>query len=827
MIGLSLVFSNQVVADLPRSGFINIKGVIIPETFSRSLNNGMSLPLFLHLKEGTNTQSDQKIGNAMIWLDGDRIKIRDIKIEQSEGNASLNQQIAARLTELTNEAFDSQLTIGVNPAAHLSLDMKQLVLQLVVERNGLGTLLRSRSEDIGASSVDTVSSTLNYNLGLYNNQNRDRNSNTSSYITLDSVTALREHHVAFNGSMYGLGTNHQQSNLYKAMYERDFQGYRFAAGMLDSWNLQSLGPVTGISSGKIYGVSWGNQANSTQFDNTQSVTPVVAFLPAAGEVHILRDNRLMSVQNFAMGNHEVDTRTLPYGIYDVQVEVIVNGRTVDKRIQRINKIFSPGQSGSRAFAWQAWGGSFHMDSWGHNNHREAAKESWLAGLSFSGNVQRLNWAATGYGYDKNGLTEARLSLPVTETISVNQQNLAATDRSWSSVSSVNAALPGGFSSVWLSREKRNVGNRLRQDDSDNRAIGGTLNLNALTPVLGTLTVSYNDDQRNNSHYYTADYNQNLYTGSLGNLSVRMGVQRYNNGEYYGNTDKYISLNFSVPMGNWFSAGFSNQRGVTLANLAARKELNYGVIRGVGASLSQAVSGKNVSQENWNGNAYARFASKYSNGTASVSTGARGDVTSNLTATGAVGWQGKNLAASGYSEGNAGIIIDTGLEDDGLLSAKVNGRLFDVTGSKNYLSLAPYSRYDIELLNNKNAENSYDIVDQRKSKFTLYPGNVAVIKPGIKQLVTVFGRIRAEDGTLLTNAPVNNHIGRTVTNDKGEFVMDVDRKYPTIDFKTSGNGSCEAELNLKDAKGAIWVGDVTCVGLNSYASNETSGNNNES
>lgn len=70
---------------------------------------------------------------------------------------------------------------------------------------------------------------------------------------------------------------------------------------------------------------------------------------------------------------------------------------------------------------------------------------------------------------------------------------------------------------------------------------------------------------------------------------------------------------------------------------------------------------------------------------------------------------------------------------------------------------------------------------RKSQLTLYPGNVAVIEPEVKQMVTVSGRIRAEDGTLLANARINNHIGRTRTDENGEFVMDVDKKYPTIDF----------------------------------------------
>ena len=55
--------------------------------------------------------------------------------------------------------------------------------------------------------------------------------------------------------------------------------------------------------------------------------------------------------------------------------------------------------------------------------------------------------------------------------------------------------------------------------------------------------------------------------------------------------------------------------------------------------------------------------------------------------------------------------------------------------------------------------------------------MAVIEPEVKQMVTVSGRIRAEDGTLLANARINNHIGRTRTDENGEFVMDVDKNIP--------------------------------------------------
>ena len=513
-----------------------IGGVIIPQAFSQALQDGMSVPLYIHLAGSQGRQDDQRIGSAFIWLDDGQLRIRKIQLEESEDNASVSEQTRQQLMALANAPFNEALTIPLTDNAQLDLSLRQLLLQLVVKREALGTILRSRSEDIGQSSVNTLSSNLSYNLGVYNNQLRNGGSNTSSYLSLNNVTALREHHVVLDGSLYGIGSGQQDSELYKAMYERDFAGHRFAGGMLDTWNLQSLGPMTAISAGKIYGLSWGNQASSTIFDSSQSATPVIAFLPAAGEVHLTRDGRLLSVQNFTMGNHEVDTRGLPYGIYDVEVEVIVNGRVISKRTQRVNKLFSRGRGVGAPLAWQIWGGSFHMDRWSENGKKtRPAKESWLAGASTSGSLSTLSWAATGYGYDNQAVGETRLTLPLGGAINVNLQNMLASDSSWSSIGSISATLPGGFSSLWVNQEKTRIGNQLRRSDADNRAIGGTLNLNSLWSKLGTFSISYNDDRRYNSHYYTADYYQNVYSGTFGSLGLRAGIQRYNNGDSNANT----------------------------------------------------------------------------------------------------------------------------------------------------------------------------------------------------------------------------------------------------------------------------------------------------
>ncbi|WP_409076915.1 CS1-pili formation C-terminal domain-containing protein [Proteus vulgaris] len=77
------------------------------------------------------------------------------------------------------------------------------------------------------------------------------------------------------------------------------------------------------------------------------------------------------------------------------------------------------------------------------------------------------------------------------------------------------------------------------------------------------------------------------------------------------------------------------------------------------------------------------------------------------------------------------------------------------------------------------------------------------------MVTVFGRMKSPDGTLLASAQVRNHIGRTQTDQQGQFAMDVDKRYPVISLQQDDKQICEAELDLSSARGVLWVGDVIC------------------
>ena len=94
------------------------------------------------------------------------------------------------------------------------------------------------------------------------------------------------------------------------MWERDYQGMRYAAGMLNGWAMQSLASVSGISGGRCTASPWGT-ANSRKRDNTLSLTPIVVYFPTAGEARIRRDGQLIGIQRFDVGNHEIDTSALP------------------------------------------------------------------------------------------------------------------------------------------------------------------------------------------------------------------------------------------------------------------------------------------------------------------------------------------------------------------------------------------------------------------------------------------------------------------------------------------------------------------------------------
>lgn len=818
----SLLYSHNTFAIAPSSGIGNIERIQLSPAFSEALKDGMTLPLYIHLNTSKNRKDDQHIGSVVLYLDNKIIHISKLILINNQDNTTINPQLINILKGIKNKAFNDKFTIPLTEHANLKFNLKQLVLQLVVDKKALNAEVRTHIEKLGHSSVSQLSSIINYNIGVYNNRMQGHSqslSSTSSFLKIYDISSIKEHHFSIDSSFYNLGSSDQDSQIYKAMYEHDFAGHRFAAGMISTWDLQSLAPMTAISSGKIYGLSWGNKSQTEKINSNQSLIPIIAFLPSTGEVHLSRNGHLLSVQNFTMGNHEVDTQSLPWGVYDVDVEVVVNGRLISKHTQRINKIFNSQQI--KKLTWQIWGGSFLMDDKYYNNNKYyPSQKTALIGASVAKSFRSLSLAASAYNYNSINVAETRFSTPWLGFLNIEMQNMIASDKSWSDISSLSASLPGGFSSIFLSHERMQIGNKINLDNTNNLSLGGNINLGVWLSYLGNLSVNYTIDHKNNYGYINADYSQNVYSGRYGTLSFRAGLQQYNSrGDQPASQQKYLSLSFSLPLGSWFNAGVSQQGNSATLNLTARKSVDYGIIKSIGASVSRSLNDSDNSNSKYGISSYALYQSHLANGVFNLSNNQDGSVNSNLTANGSIGWQGTQLATTGQSDKDAGIILATGLDDKGQISARVNGQFYTLEGGRAFLPLSAYQRYNIELMNSKNTIDNLNIVSDRKFVTTLFPGNVAVIQPQIKQMVTVFGRIKAEDGTPMVDAKLHTKLGRAHTNKQGDFVMDVDKHYPFIAFSYDKQKECEAELNLSAARGAVWVGDVTCKGLKTYAVNQ--------
>lgn len=796
---------------------VKVGNYVIPGAFARSLEQGMTVPVYIRYNE-TVEKSQQKIADAAISLVDGTIMVKSLMLAELPNNAVLSEKTRAIVEKIRDVKFRNNTNIDLSDDARLQLNVSSFHLEMIVSKDALTEAIVARSCLLGPSSVGTLSNVLNYNFGTYYNDYRN-GSSSRSYLTLDNTTSLREHHFNINGSFYGIGDSNGSNKLYRAMYERDYEGYRLALGMLDTWNVQSIASLNALNGGKIYGVSYGNKGNTVVENTSLSLTPITVFLPAAGEVHIFRDGRLLSVQNFNMGSYEIDTSRFPYGVYDVTIDIVVNGRTINSRVSRVNKIFARQQAaGLYELSWQFFGGSLNYDrvSYKRNRYQDlGSKQTWITGGAASMTLavlSGLSLKSTLYGFDNNTINETDITLNVNEYVSVGHQMLVASDSSWRNISSMNLNALGGFGSLWASREDSKIGHRLPVQERDNYSTGGTINLGKFIPHGGVLTMSQTENRYSGNKYRNLDYSTTLWSGRYATAGLRAGIQRYynNNRNDNGRQERYVSLDISLPLASWLSLGVSRDRyGSTQGNISARKQYAEGPIKSVGLSASTRLSGEQYYDNNYSVNGNLSYDTKYNAGTVSVTRSADNSININFSSQGSLAWAGNDFGLSKERQ-RSGIIVKTDLVGEGKLAAKINNRNYLLSSKSNLIALPPYSQYKLEILNDKNSEDSFDIVSGRKQELTLYPGNVGVINPEVKSMVTVFGRIRYPDGQVASNTDIHNHIGKTRTDEKGEFAIDIDKKHPVITL-TSANGSiCEADLDLEKARGAAWVGDVKCT-----------------
>lgn len=785
---------------------LRIANVIIPTSFAAALEEGLAVPVRLQYRDPAHqveTLTDDPIGNATLLLRDGQLHLLSIDFTTGQQEGLLNEALIAQLTHEQLRVFSPEGTLHIDEHASMHLDLVAMLLTIQVSRAAFGDAKQKDRRMALTPSVASLTGVHRYNMGYSFARTHESGHSDSNFFQLSSTLGQGAHHLELDASLYNMGTGQQSSELYRTMYERDLEDRRFAAGMVSTWDLQTLGVVTALNTGRIYGASYGNQAQSRKRTTQESSTPIQVFMPANGEARVYRDGRLIALQNLPIGNQSIDTSSFPSGVYNVTIETHVEGRLTDTSTQRVTKL-GGNLDFSQEWGWQWWGGLMEGI--------EQRSDSPLVGISLARSQETVDFATTAYAFRDAAVGEARLGWQATERLSVQLQSMLSTDRSWRLASSLSLQLHDHLS-VWASQEKLATGNTLTVGETDLYSAGITLNIGGWVTGLGQLSINMTKDRENGSDRNYVDYYQSLYSGRYGSLSLRASLQ--GNRALPGGVDnKSVTLDYSIPFDNLFSIGMSsNEQGQTTANLNYQKRME-GVINLASLNASRLIHGDD--ERNMALSGTLGFDNRVIGGTMTVGRGHGGDLNGNLIARGALVSTAETLLASSQSSAGSGLIINTGIAKEGQMLAKINGQDYPLRGEQTFLALPSYQEYEIELLNSKHSRDSYDI-NTGKQRYTLFPGNVATLdaREHIREMVTVFGIIRAEDGSVIANARLDNHIGTTLTNRDGEFSLDVDKANPMLTFR-NGSQFCEAELDLSEQTGAAWLGDVICRGLPTYA-----------
>ncbi|WPC70535.1 TcfC E-set like domain-containing protein [Aeromonas hydrophila] len=573
--------------------------------------------------------------------------------------------------------FSSDGRLVINDSASLQLDLIAMLLTIQVTKAAFGEKRVSTTKTSLTPSVAALTSVNRYNLGYSFANSRQAGSSSTNFAQLNSLVGYSEHHLDLDGSLYNLGETNQSGSLYRAMYERDIEDRRFAAGMVSTWDLQTLGGVSALNAGRIYGISYGNQARSRTVNESESTTPIQVFMPSAGEVRVYRDGKLIGLQNFSIGNHRIDTSRFPHGSYSVTVEIHIDGRLTESSNQRVTKLNSS-LGFDQEWGWQSWGGLMEASQDG--------TRSPLLGLSLALTFETTNLTLTGYGFKDALVSESQANWQLTDRISTQLQGMLASDASWRLSSGVTAQVHDNVS-FWLSQEKLDTGNKLTTAALDLYTAGISINLSGWHDKLGNLSFNTTHDREQGSDRSYIDYYQSLYSGRYGQLSLRTSLQSSSSATLSGFNNKSLTLDYSIPFDNLFSLGMSsNEEGHTTANLSYQKRME-GFINTATLNGAKVINGAEHNDLALSGT--LGFENSMTGGTLTLGRSQGGDVNGNLIARGSVITTGDEILASSQNRSGSGLLIDTGIGKEGKMLAKINGQEYSLDGSKTFVALSPF------------------------------------------------------------------------------------------------------------------------------------------
>lgn len=557
----------------------------------------------------------------------------------------------------------------------------------------------------------------------------------------------------------------------------------------------------------VLGVMWGSSDLLRRERGVPSLAPIQVAPTRPGMVEIYRDGNLIQSQPVVSGLQALDTRSLPGGIYEVELRLLEDGQETRRWREMIYKpsnwqtpeepwrfnLFAgrqtrwlvrqgdsdlEGASGGAAVnhlllpSLVVGAGSQYVD----RRAQHSLSLDWEATSQLHGFASLNQSVGMGWGYDLQGIYwHGNSSLVASHSRNLRKQGDAS---SVSSLSLQQSLEKWGSLGVYVSHQS-------------GRGNGADLGWHYSDRFLGrwvTWGVTLFDRPGSESTAQQRD------RGSTLSLTVNLGGQ-----------DRQLSLGLGSNTSRSGGAQHS-------AYLNYQQEVDWGPLRQVSVGSTHDSYGTGLS-------GYGRFAAPWLGGDlfaqhSSYNEQVTGGI--NLESVVALGQEGELALGSrdiGGMGNEAAMILDIETDDE---AAQV--RVSDDQGSVQ--TLGP-GRHLVSVPALQSGTLQLEMADHEGAPLTIKPtvlpyhlnrGGVGYGQVNAVSTVTVIGRLLDGQGTPLKGAMVINHVDRTVSEADGFFAVEMSKRNSNLQVEYQGGQQCDLVLEMDQVKrqqAVLLLGDLVC------------------
>ncbi|MFM4711410.1 CS1-pili formation C-terminal domain-containing protein [Aeromonas veronii] len=557
----------------------------------------------------------------------------------------------------------------------------------------------------------------------------------------------------------------------------------------------------------VLGMMWGSSDLLRREHGVPSLAPIQVAPARPGMVEIYRDGNLIQSQPVVSGLQALDTRSLPGGIYEVELRLLEDGQEARRWREMIYK---PSNWQTPEEPWR-----FNLFAGRQTRWLERQGDSDLEGASGGVAVNHLllpslvvgagsqyvdrqaqhalslDWEATsqlhgfaslnqsvgmGWGYDLQGIYwHGNSSLVASHSRNLRKQGEAS---AVSSLSLQQSLEKWGSLGLYVSH----------QSGRGNGADVGWHYSDRLWGRWVTWGVTLFDRPGSESTAQQRD------RGSTLSLTINLGGD-----------DRQLSLG----LGSNTSRSGGAQRS---AYLNYQQEVDWGPLRQVSVGSTHDSYGTGLS-------GYGRFAAPWLGGDlfaqhSSYNEQVTGGI--NLESVVALGREGELALGSremGSMGNEAAMILDINTDDE---AARI--RVSDDLGSVQ--TLGP-GRHLVSVPALQSGALQLEMADHEGTPLTIKPsvlpyhlnrGGVGYGQVNAVSTVTVIGRLLNTQGTPMKGAVVVNHVGRTISEIDGFFAVEMSRMNSNLHVEHQGGLQCNLALDMKmieSENDTVLLGDVIC------------------